>query len=38
MMVSVAASLQDEKNPRSIAEQFDLIEKGIGLIERLRQV
>lgn len=37
-MVSVAASLQDEKNPRSIAEQFDLIEKGIGLIERLRQV
>jgi len=37
-MVSVAASLQDEKNPRSIAEQFDLIEKGIGLVERLRQV
>jgi UPF0148 protein len=37
-MVSIAASLQDEKNPRSIAEQFDLVEKGIGLIERLRQV
>jgi UPF0148 protein len=37
-MVSIAASLQDEKNPRSIAEQFELIEKGIGLIERLRQV
>jgi UPF0148 protein len=37
-MVSIAVSLQDEKNPRSIAEQFELIEKGIGLIERLRQV
>lgn len=37
-MVSIASFLQDEKNPRSIAEQFDLIEKGIGLIERLRQV
>jgi len=37
-MVSIAASLQNEKNPRSIAEQFELIEKGIGLIERLRQI
>lgn len=37
-MVSIATSLQDEKNPRSIAEDFELIEKGIGLIERLRQV
>ncbi|KKH93062.1 hypothetical protein EO95_09265 [Methanosarcina sp. 1.H.T.1A.1] len=37
-MVSIADSLQDEKNPRSIAEQFELIEKGIGLVERLRQV
>jgi UPF0148 protein len=37
-MVSIASSLQDEKNPRSIAEQFELIEKGIGLIERLRQI
>jgi UPF0148 protein len=37
-MISIATSLQDEKNPRSIAEDFELIEKGIGLIERLRQV
>ncbi|AKB20202.1 MULTISPECIES: Sjogren's syndrome/scleroderma autoantigen 1 family protein [unclassified Methanosarcina] len=37
-MVSIASSLQDEKNSRSIAEQFDLVEKGIGLIERLRQI
>ncbi|WP_440946338.1 Sjogren's syndrome/scleroderma autoantigen 1 family protein [Methanosarcina sp. T3] len=37
-MVGIAASLQNEKNPRSIAEQLELIEKGIGLIERLRQI
>ncbi|MDY9927350.1 Sjogren's syndrome/scleroderma autoantigen 1 family protein [Methanosarcina sp.] len=37
-MVSIASSLQDEKNLRSIAEQFELIEKGISLIERLRQI
>lgn len=37
-MVSIASSLQDEKNLRSVAEQFELIEKGISLIERLRQV
>lgn len=37
-LVSLAASLQDEKNLHSIAEQFELIEKGIGLIERLRQI
>lgn len=37
-MVIIAASLQDEKNLRSIAEQLELIEKGIGLIERLRQI
>jgi len=37
-MVSIAASLQNEKNPRSIAEQLELIEKGIGLIERLRRI
>ncbi|HIH94686.1 TPA: hypothetical protein HA338_11915 [Methanosarcina acetivorans] len=37
-MVNIAASLQNEKNPRSIAEQLELIEKGIGLIERLRRI
>jgi UPF0148 protein len=37
-MVSVAASLQDEKNPHSIAEHLELIEKGIGLVERLKKI
>ena len=37
-IVSIAASLQDEKNPRNIAEDFELIDKGLGLIERLRQI
>lgn len=37
-MVGIASSLQDETDPRSIAEDFELIEKGLGLIERLRQV
>lgn len=37
-MVSIAASLQDEKNPHSIAENFELIEKGLRLIEYLRQI
>lgn len=37
-MVSIAASLQNEKNPRSIAEHLELIEKSIGLIERLRKI
>jgi len=37
-IVSIAASLQDEKNPRNIAEDFELIGKGLGLIEHLRQL
>ena len=37
-MVSIAASLQDETDPRNIAEELELIEKGLGLIERLRQI
>lgn len=37
-MVSIAASLQDEKNPRNIAEHLDLIERSIGLVERLRNI
>ncbi|MDQ1276072.1 MAG: hypothetical protein QG610_1647 [Euryarchaeota archaeon] len=37
-MVSIAASLQNEKNPRSIAEHLELIEKSIGLVERLRNI
>ena len=32
-MVSIAASLQDEKDPRNIAEDFELIEKGLRLID-----
>lgn len=37
-MVNIADSLQDETNPRSIAEDLELIGKGLGLIERLRQI
>ncbi|RXA21200.1 hypothetical protein EQO05_01820 [Methanosarcina sp. MSH10X1] len=37
-MVNIADSLQDEIDPRSIAENLELIEKGLGLIERLRQL
>lgn len=37
-MVSIADSLQDETDSRSIAEDLELIEKGLGLIERLRQL
>ncbi len=37
-MINIAASMQDEKNPRSITEHLELIEKGIGLIERLNQM
>jgi UPF0148 protein len=37
-MVSIATSLQDETNPRSIAEDFELIEKGLKLIEHLGQL
>lgn len=36
-LISIAASLQDEKDPRRVVEEFDLIDKGLGLIERLRQ-
>ncbi|MDM7917815.1 MAG: hypothetical protein QUS12_01440, partial [Methanosarcina sp.] len=37
-MVSIASSLQNEKNPHSIAEHLELIEKSVGLIERLRKI
>lgn len=37
-IVSIAASLQDEQNPRNIAEDLELIDKGLELIERLRQL
>ena len=37
-MVNIADSLQEETDPRSIAEDLGLIEKGLGLIERLRQL
>ncbi|MGB9940379.1 Sjogren's syndrome/scleroderma autoantigen 1 family protein [Methanosarcina sp.] len=37
-MVNIADSLQDEADPRSVAEDLELIEKGLGLIERLRQI
>jgi UPF0148 protein len=37
-MISIAASIQDEKDPRSVSEKLELIEKGIELIERLKQI
>ncbi|HHV23197.1 MAG: Sjogren's syndrome/scleroderma autoantigen 1 family protein [Methanosarcina sp.] len=37
-MVNIADSLQDETDPRSISEDLELIEKGLGIIERLRQL
>jgi UPF0148 protein len=37
-ITSIAASIQEEKDPRRISEAFKLIEDGIGLIERLQQI
>ncbi len=37
-IVSIATSLQDEKSPRNIAEDLELINKGLELIERLRKI
>ncbi|AKB52770.1 hypothetical protein MSBRW_3517 [Methanosarcina barkeri str. Wiesmoor] len=37
-MVNIANCLQDETDPRRIAEDLELIGKGLGLIERLRQL
>jgi len=37
-MVNIADCLQDETDPRRIAEDLELIGKGLGLIERLRQL
>jgi UPF0148 protein len=36
-IVSIAISLQDEMAPQSIAEDFELIEKCLGIIERLKK-
>jgi UPF0148 protein len=36
-IVSIATSLQDETAPQSIAEDFELIEKCLGIIERLKK-
>lgn len=37
-MVNIADSFQDETDPRRIAEDLELIGKGLGLVERLRQL
>ncbi|MGB9928269.1 MAG: Sjogren's syndrome/scleroderma autoantigen 1 family protein [Methanosarcina sp.] len=34
----IAASILDEKDPRRISEAFKLIEDGLGIIERLKQI
>jgi len=36
-LVSIATSLQTETDPRRVIEEFELIEIGLGLIERLRK-
>lgn len=36
-LIGIAASLQNESDPRRIAEELDLIEKGLDLIKSLRQ-
>jgi UPF0148 protein len=36
-LISIATSLQAEKDPRRVIEEFELIEKGLGLIESLRK-
>ena len=37
-IVSIATFLQDENNSRNIVEDLELIDKGLKLIERLRQI
>lgn len=36
-LISIANSLQTETDPRRVIEEFELIEKGLNLIERLRK-
>ncbi|HII01112.1 TPA: hypothetical protein HA351_05495 [Methanosarcinaceae archaeon] len=36
-LISIATFLQAEKDPRRVIEEFELIEKGLGLIESLRK-
>ncbi len=37
-IVSIATSLQDETDSQSIVENFELIEKCLGIIERLKRI
>lgn len=37
-LIGIADSLQEEKDPRRIDEDFGLIEKGLTLIERLKKI
>jgi UPF0148 protein len=37
-IVSIATSLQDETDSQSIVEDFELIEKCLGIIERLKKI
>ncbi len=37
-IVSIATSLQDETDSQSIVEDFELIEKCLGIIERLKRI
>ena len=37
-ITSIANSMQDETDPRRISEQLDIIERGLGVIEQLRNI
>jgi UPF0148 protein len=37
-ITSIANSMQDETDPRRISEQLDIIERGLDVIEQLRNI
>ena len=37
-MTDIANSMQDETDPRRISEQLDIIERGLGVVEQLRNI
>ncbi len=37
-ITDIANSMQDETDPRRISEQLDIIERGLGVIEQLRNI
>ncbi|HJH31841.1 MAG TPA: hypothetical protein C5S50_06625 [Methanosarcinaceae archaeon] len=37
-ITDIANSMQDETDPRRISEQFDIIERGLNVIEKLKKI